>query len=229
MDKKPRHNPLKYPKAGRPRTKHGGYSLVLTGQLPQDRKYLAPYLTSVRERAIRDLGGEDAMTATQLVMVDRLISALGFCRLIEEFCREKGVFDGAGILQPALSQNYIAYSNQVRMACQALGILSAAAPPVMSPLELAKIIDAKTLKRRARDIPAEEDAGRQATLEAQRARAAHAREAHMKRLAEAKAQAAAHAAGTADPATTAGAPTGQVEAEALVAELEKDKEGSYGA
>lgn len=193
MRKQPPPNPLKYPKAGRPRTKHGAYSLLLTGELPADRKYLAPYLSSVRERAIRDLGGEDAMTATQAVMVDRLISALGVCRLIEEFIREKGLFAGPGILQPAVSQNYIAFSNQVRLACQALGIQSAAAPPVMTPLELAKIIDAKAVrkKRRVRDVQVEEDAGREASLEAQRARAAKARAAHMERLAIAKAAACA--------------------------------------
>ena len=109
---------------GRPIVKHGGYSLLTTGELPENRKYLRPYLSGIREALIRDLGPrEEDLTAAQLILVDRVVTTLGILRLVEEFIREKGIFaNPQGFLNPALSKHYIAYSNSIRLNLQALGI-----------------------------------------------------------------------------------------------------------
>jgi len=39
---------------GRP-PKHGGYSLLIKGELPDNRRYIARYLTEVREGLIKDV------------------------------------------------------------------------------------------------------------------------------------------------------------------------------
>jgi len=77
---------------GRP-PKHGGYSLLTKGELPENRQYLRTYLTDVREGLIRDLGPkEENLTTAQLVLIDRVITKLGIIRLIEEHVKEKGIF-----------------------------------------------------------------------------------------------------------------------------------------
>ena len=116
-------------KGQRGAARHGGYSLLVTGEVPLDRLYVKRYLEDVRAGVIRDLGGEEAMTTLQIVMVDRLVTALGVTRLIEEFAREKGVLaNPAGFLNPALGKHYTTYANQVRLAAQALGITARLAP-----------------------------------------------------------------------------------------------------
>lgn len=109
---------------GRPRVKHGAYSLLTRGELPEHRKYLRPYLTAVREGLIRDLGpAEEDLTTAQLVLVDRVITSLGIVRLIEEYVKDKGIFQNPeGFLNPALATHYIAYQNSIRLTLSALGI-----------------------------------------------------------------------------------------------------------
>jgi len=63
------------------------------GELPDNRRYLAPYLTGVREGLIRDLGPtEEDLTTAQKVLIDRLVNYLGIVRLIEEYVKERGIF-----------------------------------------------------------------------------------------------------------------------------------------
>lgn len=108
---------------GRP-PRHGGYSLLTRGELPDNRRYLAPYLTGVREGLIHDLGPtEEDLTTAQKVMIDRLVNYLGIVRLIEEYVKERGIFQNPqGFLNPALSQNYLAYCGHIQRALVALGI-----------------------------------------------------------------------------------------------------------
>ncbi|GEM_PF-582975 len=109
--KRGQHGPLK----------HGGYSLLVTGKLPAGRDHVGKYLTAVRAGFVQDLGGAAGMTTPEVVMLDRLITALGIVRLIEEYVKEKGVIDKPqGFLNPALSKGYISYCNQVRLATQML-------------------------------------------------------------------------------------------------------------
>lgn len=102
---------------------HGGFSLLVKkGELPENRRYIANWLTEVREGLIRDLGPtEEDLSTAQRVLCDRIISKLGVVRCIEEYIRENAVMTGAR-LSPSLRESYLAYNNSIRLDLQALGI-----------------------------------------------------------------------------------------------------------
>ena len=110
-------------KSGRGRPpKHGGYSLLIRGELPENRKHIKEYLTAARENLIKDLGPtEGDLTAAQLIIIDRVISKLGIVRCIEEYIKENTVIVGRD-LAPSLKASYLAYNNSIRLDLQALGI-----------------------------------------------------------------------------------------------------------
>jgi len=106
---------------GRP-PKHGGYSLLTKGELPENRKYIRQYLTEVREGLIEDIGPREIdLTTAQKVLIDRIVSKLGIVRCIEEHIRENTVMRGHD-LAPSLRKSYLAYNNSIRLDLQALGI-----------------------------------------------------------------------------------------------------------
>ena len=125
---------------GRQRTVHGGYSFLITGRLPEHRAYVRRYLTAVRENLIRDLGPTEIdLTASQLILIDRVVTKLGVIRCIEEHIRENSVMVGDN-LAPSLKGNYLAFDNSLRLALQALGIKSKRAEGIM---ELGKYVEDK--------------------------------------------------------------------------------------
>lgn len=104
------------------RIKHGGYSFLVKGELPENRKHVLRYLTAARENLIRDLGPtEEDLTAAQVIIIDRIISKLGVVRCMEEYIRENSVMQGSR-LAPSLRESYLAYNNSIRLDLQALGI-----------------------------------------------------------------------------------------------------------
>jgi hypothetical protein len=128
-------------KAGRPVIKHGAFSYLTRLTLPDNRAYLRPYLSSVREGLVRDLGPiEEGLTTGQKLLIDRTVGLVGVIRLIEEHVREQGVFHG-GILIPVLANNYTAFTNSLRLNLQALGIDKRSGERILSPLEIAAEID----------------------------------------------------------------------------------------
>ena len=113
-------SPKKARKRGRPRLKHGGYSLLSRGELPENRKHVRQYLTEIREHLIADLAArEEDLTAAQRLLVDRIICKLGVSRCIEEHIRESSVMV-EGDLAPSLKAHYLAYQNSIRLDLQAL-------------------------------------------------------------------------------------------------------------
>ena len=120
--------------------RHYGYSFLVTGEMPQHRAYLLRYLTECRMGLIDDLGGPESMTTGQLIIVDRVISKLGVARLIEEHCRENGVFRDQQ-LAPPLKESYLAYSNSIRLDLQSLGIEKRVARRILTPMELSDAVD----------------------------------------------------------------------------------------
>lgn len=109
-------------KRGGQRVKHGGYSFLVKGELPENRKYILRYLTAARENLVRDLGPtEQDLTAAQIIIIDRIVTKLGVVRCIEEHIRETSVMDGHK-LAPSLRQSYLAYNNSIRLDLQSLGI-----------------------------------------------------------------------------------------------------------
>lgn len=113
---------LKKPAKKRMRLKHGGYSFLVKGEVPEHRQYIKQYLTAIREGLIRDIGPEEkGLTTAQLILIDRLISLLGVIRLIEEKAKEDGIFRGKDLIA-SLKTSYIAYNNTVRLTLEKLGI-----------------------------------------------------------------------------------------------------------
>jgi len=109
-------------KRGGQKVKHGGYSFLVKGELPENRKHVLKYLTAARENLIRDLGPtEEDLTAAQIILIDRVVTKLGVIRCIEEHIRESSVMEGKD-LAPPLKASYLAYNNSVRLDLQALGI-----------------------------------------------------------------------------------------------------------
>ena len=79
---------------GRP-PKHGGYSFLVKGELPENRKYIRDYLSVAREGLISDLGSEENLTTAQMVLIDRAIglrtSFLSYCNSLRLIFRELGI------------------------------------------------------------------------------------------------------------------------------------------
>ena len=116
-EKKPRKKPT-----GRP-PKHGAFSIMVAKtDLPENRKYVQRYLREAREGLIKDLGGrEQNLTQAQLILIDRAIAKLGIIRCVEEYCKETGIFQD-GKLAHVLRDNYLAYTNSLRLDLQTLGV-----------------------------------------------------------------------------------------------------------
>jgi hypothetical protein len=122
--------------------RHGAYSLIARGDLPENRRYLREYLTACREGLISDLGpAEEALSTAQRILIDRVIGKLGVLRCLEEFAREQGVIK-EGKLSSPLEHNFLGWSNSLRLDLQALGIDKRAGEKILSPLEIAAEIDA---------------------------------------------------------------------------------------
>lgn len=116
--------------------KHGAFSLLATGNLPEHRRYLERYLTSMRKGLISDLGPTEAdLSHAQLIMVSEAISKLGVLRCVQEFIREKGVFEG-GKLQPILAQHYLSWANSLRADLALLGLKKVAVDKAIDLVKL---------------------------------------------------------------------------------------------
>ena len=123
------------------KVKHGAFSLIARGTLPQKRRYLERFLTELREGLIRDLGPEEEnLTTAQRILVDRVVGKVGILRCLEEHVRETGVFEEQE-LAPCLRKSYISYSNSLRLDLQALGIDAKLDDRILSPAELIRQIE----------------------------------------------------------------------------------------
>lgn len=106
---------------GRP-ARHGGFSFLVTGKLPEHRAYLLSYLTAARAELVRDLGPtENDLTAAQVILIDRIVSMLGVVRCIEEHIRGNSVMVGQNLASP-LKESYLTYNNSIARILDKLGI-----------------------------------------------------------------------------------------------------------
>jgi len=123
---------------------HGGFSFLATGKLPEHRKAVRAYLSAARAGLIKDLGPtEQDLTAAQIILIDRTVTALGVVRCMEEHVRENSVMKGSD-LAPALQQSYLAYVNHIRLNLMALGLKTRAGEGV---LDLGAYIQAKDAEK----------------------------------------------------------------------------------
>ncbi len=75
-------------KPGR-RPTHGGYVFLRSGLIPKDNKYIEKYLTALRAGYIEELGPtEDDLSTGQIVLLNQLVTCIGFTRLVEENARK---------------------------------------------------------------------------------------------------------------------------------------------
>ena len=109
-------------KIGRP-PRHGGYSLLTRGALPEKRKYIGHYLIAVREGLVKDIAeNEEALTMAQRVLIDRTVTSLGIVRLIEEHAKEHGVLDAEGRPSQGLTGHYLSFLRYIKECLALLGI-----------------------------------------------------------------------------------------------------------
>ena len=116
-------------RCGRP-FKHGGYSLILKDEIIKEHPRLKAYLEDCRDGLVRDVAGtEEGLSEGQRIMIDRIISRLSICRLIEIYVEKYGAFRRDQLkrhqileLEPALGVNYLAFSNSIDRALVNLGL-----------------------------------------------------------------------------------------------------------
>ena len=140
---------------GRP-MKHGGYSLMIRrGELPERLTHIRRYLTAVRAGLVQDIAGqEENLTTAQLVLVDRAISLLSVLRTIESSLSEEGIMRGQ-VLAKILQENYITYTNSLRLILRELGIDKRQTSDV---LDLGKYIEQKDREAKVKAGKAEKQA-----------------------------------------------------------------------
>jgi hypothetical protein len=151
---------------GRPRTaraKHGIHSWVDSKRLPQGRAFSKTRreLGQLRTALIDRRGGDAKITPEELILIDSAIEALGVQKLLGLYVKTYGIIDGQSSkhgrleLSPILSKNWIAYANVTRQALLALNTLAPAGSDddVLTPLQLAAVIDAEKAERAAQDAP----------------------------------------------------------------------------
>jgi hypothetical protein len=128
---------------GRP-ARHGGYSLLTRGVLPEKRKYIGHYLTAIREGLIHDLAAsEEDLSTAQRVLIDRVITFLGVIRLIEEYAREHGVLDNRGRLTSGLTAHYLSFNRHIKDCLALLGLDRRKADEALTIQDVIREFDSK--------------------------------------------------------------------------------------
>ena len=129
-------------KGGRP-FKHGAFSLSIRDELLRDNPRIRRYLMDTRTGLARDVAGSEVLLSEmQRVMIDRVISKLAVCRLIEAYIEKYGAFRQDRFkrkileLEPCLGNSYLAYSNSIDRALVALGLSKREVGRIMTPAEL---------------------------------------------------------------------------------------------
>jgi len=95
--------------------RHGGYSYISSGILPEDKKYIERYLTQLRAQYILDIGPEEKdLTAAQELLLNKLVTIEGLTRCMEINSARQETFK--------MPQNHSTYVNLVLKICTLLGI-----------------------------------------------------------------------------------------------------------
>ena len=139
---------------GRP-PKHAGYSLIHRDELIKQHPRLRQYLEDTRAGLIRDVAGsEEELSEQQRIMINRIVSRLSICRLIEIYIEKYGAFRRDKLkrfqvleLEPALGQNYLAFSNSIDRAIIALGLSRKKASTILAPYEVIEQEEARAKKK----------------------------------------------------------------------------------
>lgn len=134
MSKK--HNLSETRLATGPKRRHGGYTFMATGRIPDDKREIERYLTGIRIGYVLDIGPkEEDLTTGQIVLLDTLITLKGVNRCIEVEALKAMDIRG-------MEQNYNTRNNQIIKICLALGIEQKEdADKFLTPLQIAATYD----------------------------------------------------------------------------------------
>lgn len=125
--------PINRPGRGRQPITHGGYTLYSRAKLPSTRTKVRKYLKAARKGLLEELG-EENLTPSREILLDRIITLLGIVRSQEELARE-GVTRGV-----KLPANHLSYCSQISRDLKALGI-NGQKPKPPSRQELEGLLD----------------------------------------------------------------------------------------
>lgn len=134
-----------------PVPRHGGYSYLTRGTLPEKRKYVGHYLTAIREGLIHDLAArEEDLSTAQRIMIDRTVTFIAVVRLIEEHARDNGILDSRGRLTSGLTGHYLSFNRQIKENLALLGIHKRKADSAIDLQDYIKTFDRKAARVEAR-------------------------------------------------------------------------------
>lgn len=103
-------------KPGR-RPTHGGYVFLRSGLIPKDNRHIEKYLSAIRSGYIAELGPtEDDLSTGQLILLNQLITATGFVRLVEQKAKQ------TADLRHLCTKQYMSFLKHGRQLCLDLGL-----------------------------------------------------------------------------------------------------------
>jgi hypothetical protein len=150
MENRPRKEKKRPGRKPGSKARHGGYSLMMRGILPEKRRYIGQYLTAVREGWIHDLAAkEENLSTAQRVLIDRAITFLGVVRLIEENGRERGILDSRGRLSQGLTGHYLSFNRFIKETMALLGLEKRSLEPEATLAEIIKKYDKEEAETKA--------------------------------------------------------------------------------
>jgi hypothetical protein len=114
MDKKKKASP-KRDKFGRFLPTHGAFSGT---KLPEVSAALGKW----REALIKDLGGEENISASAMLIIENAIDIKGILLAMINYIRRYSSVVSKGRLNPILSANFLAYANSLQRHLCALGL-----------------------------------------------------------------------------------------------------------
>lgn len=104
------------------RQRHGGYSWLYRGSMPQRMAHIQKYLDRTRSDLIGEFGMEESgkkyLLPSQDILLNLLLMKLGFVLLVNEWAYQNDpLLTEHGILklQPALGQNLTSFMNGIRL------------------------------------------------------------------------------------------------------------------
>jgi len=125
--------------------RHGAWLWLKKREVPAEAREVRNWISKVSAQLADEFAPASELTPSQLILIDRISSLLGFCKLIERQAMKDGVIvdgkDGPR-LTPGLSGFYVAATNAVAKAMRTLKDVSPNRE-VGKPLSLANYLKAK--------------------------------------------------------------------------------------
>lgn len=124
-------------------TTHGGRSWLRTGVMPPGNEEIEEFLVNLRDQFVSDLGGESNVMAGQGVILDLIISQMGYCLLIDKWTMKNGPIlpvkqgDKTVDIRMAgpLNSFYLSAQNSIKRNIEILGLHKGRIPQDISEFE----------------------------------------------------------------------------------------------